>query len=103
MSNPRSSVKEHIINALPLRAYLTLKRWNYRLEYKADFRHFEQRRMGAAEHEYSYKPFDDTKSIFVHIPKCGGVAINNAIYGHRLGGGHTTLEEYTNIFEPSCV
>lgn len=103
MANSRSSVKEKIISALPLRAYLTLKRWDYRRTHNTDFEHFEQRRTKVSEHEYSYKPFDDTKSIFVHIPKCGGVAINNAIYGRRLGGGHTTLEEYTNIFEPSCL
>lgn len=96
-------MKEQILNALPLRAYLALKRLDYRLTCKADFDHFEKKRTTAAEYEHSYKPFDDTKSIFIHIPKCGGVAINKIIYGRRRGGGHTTLEQYTNFFQPSCI
>lgn len=51
---------------------------------------------------YSYKPFDDKKSIFVHIPKCAGVSVSKTIFGN-LAGGHTTLDEYLNIFEPECI
>lgn len=51
---------------------------------------------------YSYKPFDDLKAIFVHVPKCAGVSIAKSIFGN-LAGGHATLDEYVNIFEPKCI
>jgi hypothetical protein len=51
---------------------------------------------------YSYKPFDDKEAIFIHIPKCAGVSINKALFD-SLAGGHATLDEYLNIFEPRCI
>ena len=48
---------------------------------------------------FSYEPFDRTRSIFVHVPKCAGISISRALYGN-LGGGHTTFNEYATIFEP---
>jgi chondroitin 4-sulfotransferase 11 len=47
--------------------------------------------------EYSLKPFVRTDSIFVHIPKTGGVSINRALYG-SLGMGHMSLGEYRKLF-----
>ena len=46
---------------------------------------------------YSFKPFDRTRSIFVHIPKAAGVSITRSLYGN-LGGGHTTIRQYQLIF-----
>tara|TARA_R110001583_G_scaffold105202_1_gene252647 strand:- start:13918 stop:14577 length:660 start_codon:yes stop_codon:yes gene_type:complete len=51
---------------------------------------------------YSYKPFDDKKAIFVHVPKCAGVSIAKTLFG-CLAGGHTTLDEYINVFEPKFI
>ena len=92
-------MKQIILNALPKNLYLTLKRWNYKRSNKVSF---ERLRTTVTEQGYSYKPFDDRKTIFVHIPKCAGVSINQTIFGN-LAGGHTTFEEYLNIFEPHCI
>ena len=45
----------------------------------------------------SLKKFDDFKCIFVHIPKTGGVTINNS-YFNSLGGVHRTIKDYQLIF-----
>jgi hypothetical protein len=51
------------------------------------------------EGPYSLKMFDDHRCIFVHIPKCAGISINQALFGH-LGAGHRTIGWYQLIFEP---
>ncbi len=48
---------------------------------------------------YSLLPFEKTKSIFVHIPKCAGVSVNQALYG-SLAGGHLTIQDYIIAFGP---
>ena len=47
--------------------------------------------------DYSFKPFDLTRSIFVHIPKAAGVSVCHALYG-GLAGGHTTIRDYQLAF-----
>jgi len=54
---------------------------------------------GEGEGDYSLKPFVRTNSIFVHLPKTGGVSVNRALYG-SLGMGHLTLREYRTLFRP---
>lgn len=51
---------------------------------------------------YSFKPFDEKKAIFVHIPKCAGIAINQAIF-QNLGGGHKSFDTYICLFEAECI
>lgn len=46
---------------------------------------------------YSYKPFDQYHSIFVHIPKAAGVSICKTLFGN-LCGGHTPITKYQIIF-----
>ncbi len=48
---------------------------------------------------YSLLPFEKTKSIFVHIPKCAGVSVNQALYG-SLAGGHLSIQDYIIAFGP---
>jgi len=95
-------MKQRILDMLPPRIYLELKFWDYRVAHRARFKELQDMRSITTKDGYSYKPFDDRKTIFVHIPKCGGVSINKALFGN-LAGGHTTLEEYLNIFEPRCI
>jgi len=47
--------------------------------------------------EYSYKSFDDTKTIFVHIPKAAGVSVCKSLYGN-LAGEHTSIYHYQYVF-----
>jgi len=39
------------------------------------------------------KPFLDTKSIFVHIPKAAGISISFSLYGRKTGD-HRTIGDY---------
>lgn len=47
--------------------------------------------------EYTYKPFDEYRCIFVHIPKTGGVSVSRALFGN-LAGGHATICHYQAVF-----
>ena len=60
---------------------------------------------------YSLRDVKSTGILFLHIPKCAGVSVNNSLYG-SLGAGHTTLNnaliglgpfEYTNVFKFTIV
>lgn len=48
---------------------------------------------------YSLRGFDELKCIFVHIPKCAGIAVCKSLFGN-LGGGHKTLKDYQTVFSP---
>ncbi|MEM7167109.1 MAG: sulfotransferase family 2 domain-containing protein [Planctomycetota bacterium] len=45
---------------------------------------------------YSWAGFHYHRTIFVHVPKTGGVSISRALFGH-LGGGHTTAATYQRL------
>ena len=47
--------------------------------------------------DYSLSGYQQTRSIFVHIPKSAGVSISNSLYNSK-GGGHRTLFHYQRIF-----
>ncbi len=95
-------MKQELLRVLPPMVYLALKRWDYKRTRPAQFERLQEMRHSVTERGYSYEPFDSLQAIFVHIPKCGGVSMSRTIFGN-LAGGHTALEEYLNIFEPSCV
>ncbi|MDT8878311.1 sulfotransferase family 2 domain-containing protein [Halomonas saccharevitans] len=61
--------------------------------------------------KYSLRDVKATGILFLHIPKCAGVSVNNALYS-SLGAGHTDLDrilvglgplEFTNVFKFSIV
>lgn len=45
----------------------------------------------------SLKPFFDTHSVFVHIPKTAGIAVGMSLYG-RKSGDHRTIRDYELCF-----
>ena len=45
----------------------------------------------------TFKPFLESKTLFVHIPKTAGIAVGHAVYG-RHTGNHTTIAEYQMTF-----
>lgn len=55
-----------------------------------------QRRLGAGE-EAHYRCFDETRSIFVHIPKTAGVSLTRSLYGTRAGR-HASIATYQMAF-----
>jgi hypothetical protein len=58
------------------------------------FEHFQK---GRHLEKSSIAAFDYYKCIFVHIPKTGGVSVNDALWGNP-GGVHKSMEEYARIF-----
>lgn len=95
-------MKQKLLSVLPNSVYLPLKRWHYKHIRRVQFNRLQQLRSVITEYGYSFRPFDERKAIFVHVPKCAGASVSNAIYG-CLGGGHTTLDQYLDVFEPACI
>ena len=94
--------KQQFIRALPNSLYLKLRWTSQKIHYGADYPIRQDERTLVSRNGYTLKPFDETKSIFIHIPKCAGISISKMIYGN-LAGGHTTLEEYLDIFRPHDI
>lgn len=74
-----------------------LRRSIYSVVNKRSYCQMQKRRSKITATEGSYKPFDDTKSIFIHIPKAAGVSICKTLYGN-LAGGHTAVDKYQYVF-----
>lgn len=91
-----TSLKQAILTLLPQRIYLELIWLDFKINRKQQFNRHQNIRKTETNESYSYKPFDDNKAIFIHIPKCAGVSVNKALFGN-LAGGHTTLEDYMHI------
>lgn len=95
-------MKKLIIKALPTRLYLEYRYRHFRKTKASLSAKYDEMRKVIGPEGYSFKPFDEKKCIFIHIPKCAGVSVNNSLFG-CLAGGHTTLDEYIEIFEPNCL
>lgn len=95
-------MKQRIIRALPPPLYLNLKWWLYRARHREFYASTQRKRREVDAAGYTYKSFDETKSIFIHVPKCAGVSVCKALYGN-LAGGHMTLAGYMNVFEPKAL
>lgn len=61
--------------------------------------------------KYSLRDVKSTGILFLHIPKCAGVSVNNTLYG-SLGAGHKPLDkvfvglgpiEFRNVFKFTIV
>jgi hypothetical protein len=95
MNNP-------LLSLLPTKLYLKTLWQSSKYFDSRRFRARQRKRGVVTDTGYSFKPFDDTRSIFIHIPKCAGISISRALYGNQAGG-HTTLDEYLRIFEPDAI
>lgn len=88
-----------LLNFLPARSYLQLK-WNYaRLLDRRAFQEQQQLRRVTTLGAASLRDFDRKKAIFIHIPKCAGIAVKRALF-EDIATAHTKLSEYCRIFEP---
>ncbi len=101
MSN-RASTNHSIYRLLPTQAQLHLRWLQNKWLHPSNFSRSQKLRQVETTQEYSLKPFDQTRSIFVHVPKCAGISVNKALYGN-LAGGHRTLDQYTRLFEPQAL
>ena len=96
------ALKKLFVKPLSPKLYLQLRKLKFKVARPDAFARLQDKRRICTETSLSYKPFDDTQSIFIHVPKCAGVSISKVLYGN-LAGGHTTLDGYLNIFEPSAM
>ena len=97
-----SSIKSKCINLIPLNLYLHLKRFKVFLLQRNNYISLQNRRKEITKDGFTFKSFDETKSIFVHIPKCAGSSISNHLYGNRAGG-HMTINDYALVFPPKDI
>lgn len=73
-----------------------LRRALFIVKYNSKFRVMQNMRKYSSG-EYTYKSFDDTRSIFIHIPKAAGVSVCKSLYGN-LAGEHCPVSRYQYIF-----
>ena len=73
------------------------RRFLFRVVAPGHFRRYQTRRVSTGEKRSSYDGFDRTRSIFVHIPKAGGVSVAISLYGNRAGS-HTSVSGYQLVF-----
>ncbi len=57
----------------------------------------EKLRHTVTDDNYSLKGFDEYNCIFVHVPKCAGVSVTNALFGNHAGG-HIPLCRYLALY-----
>ena len=44
-----------------------------------------------------FNAFDQTNSIFIHIPKTAGIAVGKSLYGENISWGHYTWKEVESV------
>lgn len=54
-------------------------------------------RLYDADGDYTLREMRARNCVFVHIPKCAGIAVAEALFGN-YAGGHSTAEEYLSVF-----
>ena len=64
---------------------------------REEFNRLQDLRRQVTPEGYTLKDFDRTQSIFLHIPKTGGVSVSRALYGN-LAASHKTIEQYQLAF-----
>lgn len=47
--------------------------------------------------EYSLRPMRERNCIFIHVPKCAGLAVAHALLGGK-GGAHASAADYLSVF-----
>lgn len=100
---------EHtIVTKLPSSPSCAAQVLFWRLPYRLRHSTFRQLRPALAAHydrmlhgqagSYSLLPMLERGCLFIHIPKCAGVAVNHALFG-GLGGGHLPVAHYQLVFD----
>jgi len=74
-----------------------MRRWVYAAIKPREFNQLRRMRDGAGCPEYTFREFDRSRCIFVHVPKTAGVAIAQTLFGN-LAGGHTPAFLYEVVF-----
>lgn len=73
-----------------------VRRWLIRVSLPRAYKRLQERRMDDIDNDYSFKPFDQNRCIFIHIPKAAGISVSMSLFGNP--GGHWRLEKYQIVF-----
>lgn len=78
---------------------LSIEKLMYRFLYMGSYNHMKGK-TGINSEGASIKGFEDTGLLFVHIPKCAGIALGNTLFGNK-GAGHVSALEYKLYYSKS--
>ncbi|MFP6657978.1 MAG: sulfotransferase family 2 domain-containing protein [Pirellulales bacterium] len=74
-----------------------VRRQVFRLRRPDTYRLWQEMRTREDHDDYTFAPFDRYRCIFIHVPKCAGVAVSESLFG-GLAGGHRSIGHYQMIF-----
>jgi hypothetical protein len=76
-----------------------VRRLRFACLHPIQFYRMQMARRRVTREGYCLRPFDEHRTIFVHIPKCAGVSLSQSLFGCPTGG-HATMHEYQIVFSP---
>lgn len=85
------------VNQLFYRLPHDARRGLYAVARPKRFLKLQRKRNSDPEQDYSFRPFDTYRCIFVHVPKTAGVSVSRELFGN-LSGGHTPIATYEVVF-----
>lgn len=65
----------------------------YKLFKRKKFNRYHEKNSGVNSQGFSFHKFHQYKCIYIHIPKCGGIALANTLFGN-LGPGHVPVKSF---------
>lgn len=74
-----------------------LRRTVYAVRRPGEFRELQRRRRGSSADFASYTVFEQTGTLFIHVPKAAGLSLWTAIYG-RQHTAHVSLDTYRMVY-----
>lgn len=94
---PMRQIAKPIVRILPPRLHHGVYRVYFQRKYPERHRAFQAARKETGENGECFRPFDEKKCIFVHVPKCAGISVARSLFGCD-GGLHATVRQYQVIF-----
>src|ERR1051325_1655578 len=76
-----------------------LRRLAFRVLHPIRFQRLQAQRRETTPYGHTCRPFDEHHSIFVHIPKCAGIAVCQSLFGVP-SCGHKTLRLFQIMYTP---
>jgi hypothetical protein len=91
-------ILKHVISPLLWTLPHDTRRYLFSVCYPGSFQFLQEMRTRIVSGEdHTYRPFDEHKCIFIHVPKCAGISVSTSLFGN-LSGGHVPIRTYSLIF-----
>ena len=74
-----------------------LRRFCYRIRRPAEYRKLRAIPKSVHQAEWSSTPSVQHNGLFIHIPKCAGVAVSQSLFAERTST-HATIQDYLRVF-----